>query len=481
MCARRPEIFPGHMFVRPVRLLTTSLIVAVDYKWSSFQNRHSQFLTEDGEPQYVSTVHYRGAKRIYNMCKDNGGVYIKAAQFVAARKVLPWQYTQQLALLQDQAPAQPFSQVRRTLDDAFRREGGVDKVFSHIDANPVASASLAQVHLAILPDGKQAAIKVQRAGLRRNLRADLALIDVAAGATELLFPALKIRWLAKEFRDGIWEEVDFRKEGHSLEIAREMFKAEPQIRVPAVHWSHTTSRVLTMEAVSGIRVDDREGLEAAKLNPREVGDLVADAFAQMLFKFGHVHTDLHPGNLLVEVLPRELARCHRSHKTLAGALDTLRGGHHPLPRLIVLDHGSYARMSDSLRRDYNALWSALLLRGGPRDEMEACCRRMGSGDACRYPVVLFQGDSAAQWLALSSMAEVEREALESRVKQLKAEDRLNSEYLRLMAALPREWVGLTKAHSLVCSLHNDLWRDRTRAGRHRMHIFKRYAATVVPP
>jgi len=467
--------------LRPLRLLATGLALGLDYKLMPLLYRARRARSQGRSwEQQLEEVHSRCANRVYELCKANKGVYIKAAQFASARQILPRAYTDQLAVLQDQAPAQSFDKVRRVISQEFRCSW--DKVFSSIEPAPVAAASLAQVHLGRLRDGREVAIKVQRAGLRGVMEADMRLLVLATAAAEFVFPALRLKWLANTFRDSLMRELDFTSEAHNASLAATMLRNQSSIKIPKVHHEFTTPRVLTMEAVNGVRVDDVPGLLSLGVRPEQVGDLVVDAFSRLLFVHGHVHLDLHPGNMLVQCCTPGTSIKDESSPVPGTLRKSAVHQYFPWcrrarnqPILVLLDHGSYAQLSPKLHKEYCRLWSSLLDHKGT-PTLRDSCRMMGGGEYCEFHPMLFQGDSAAQHLSISTLSLQEKQSLEAKVKVLQETGMVASEYLKFMAALPHELMGLTKAHSLVNSVHNRLYNANvSAAARKRMHIFRQHA------
>jgi predicted unusual protein kinase regulating ubiquinone biosynthesis (AarF/ABC1/UbiB family) len=230
-----------------------------------------------------------------------GPTFIKIGQSLGTRAdLLPLAYIKELALLQDQVP--PFSN-----EEAFARiesELGrtVAEAYAEIDAEPVASASLGQVYRARMHTGEEVAVKVQRPHLRETVGRDVAVLG---RITRMLarFPSVSENadWegMLHEFRETIGEEMDYAREAANADRFRENFRAWHAVRVPRIHWTHTTPRVLTMEFIRGTKVTDLEGLKARRISPVKVNRLLVRAYLKQLLEDGFFHADPHPGNLLV--------------------------------------------------------------------------------------------------------------------------------------------------------------------------------------
>ena len=277
--------------------------------------------------------HRRGAARTLDAAEVLGGVLIKAGQFASTRPdLLPSAYTTTLSSLQDRVPPQPYATVR----EALARELGrpPEEVFSDFDREPVAAASIAQVHRACLGDGREVAVKVQYPGIADLIEADLDALDAIFRAVARLEPDVRLQPIADYLRWTLPLELDFRREARSIESLSDALSGREDVVVPGVVEELTTGRLLVMEYVEGVKVTDAEGLKAVGLDPREVAELLNDAYAEQLFTHGVLHADPHPGNLLVQ-------------RTQDG------------PCLVLLDHGLTLELEPSFVAALGRLVSAL--------------------------------------------------------------------------------------------------------------------------
>jgi ubiquinone biosynthesis protein len=277
--------------------------------------------------------HRRGATRSLDAAEALGGVLIKAGQFASARPdLLPPAYTAALSSLQDRVPPQPYATIREVLVGELGRPP--EEVFSGFDREPVAAASIAQVHRARLRDRRQVAVKVQYPGIAGLIDADLGALGAIFGAVARLEPGIRLQPIADYLRWTLPLELDFRREARSIRSLRETLSGRDDVLVPAVIEELTTGRLLVMEYVEGVKVTDVEGLRTVGLDPHAVAELLNDAYAEQLFTHGVLHADPHPGNLLVQ---------------RAG------GG----PRLVLLDHGLTLELDPSFVAALGRLVSAL--------------------------------------------------------------------------------------------------------------------------
>jgi ubiquinone biosynthesis protein len=257
--------------------------------------------------------HRRGASRALDAAEALGGVLIKAGQFASTRPdLLPPAYTATLSSLQDRVPPLPHATVRETLARELGRPP--EEVFTGFGREPVAAASIAQVHRARLRDGREVAVKLQYPGLAGLIEADLGALEAIFGAVARLEPGVRLQSIIDYLRWTLPLELDFRREARSIASLGGALSGRDDVLVPDMVEELTTGRLLVMQYVEGVKVTDAGGLRGAGLDPSEVAQLLNDAYAEQLFEHGVLHADPHPGNLLVQ---------------------RTQGG----PRLVLLDHG----------------------------------------------------------------------------------------------------------------------------------------------
>lgn len=180
------------------------------------------------------------------------------------------------------------------------------------------TASLAQVHKATLKDGSVVAVKVQHPYVQGNARVDLKTMEVLVKFVSWLFPEFRFQWLVDETKKNIPKELNFKEEGENAEKISRLFHYVDWLYVPKIRWDLTTSRVLTMDFVEGGQVNDLEYITKNKLDPFEVSNKLGQLYSHMIFIHGFVHSDPHPGNILLK--KSEKGDC----------------------QIILLDHGLYA-------------------------------------------------------------------------------------------------------------------------------------------
>jgi len=234
-----------------------------------------------------------------------GGVLIKLGQFFSTRvDVMPPEYIEELSKLQDTVPPVPFDEVREVIEADFGR--GLEEVFTSFEREPVAAASLAQVHLATLPDGERVAVKVQRPNIAELADIDLATFSyLMEGLNRFtrMGRQLDIPMVVSEFVRTIGDELDFVREGDNAERFKAYFQKYHLVYVPKIYWAYTTGRVLTLEAIEGIKISDYEAIEAAGIDRKRVAGEIIEAYLKQVLEDGFFHADPHPGNLFVSPGP----------------------------------------------------------------------------------------------------------------------------------------------------------------------------------
>jgi len=296
----------------------------------------------------------RIAQRFHVLALDLGGLMIKVGQFLSSRlDVLPPEITKELEGLQDEVPPVPFPAIRAVAE----AELGIPLhgAYAWFDETPVAAASLGQAHRARLAAADAAdtgldavVVKVQRPGIDGIVEVDLsALRRVAGWLTRVRVVADRVdtRALVEEFAQTSLEEIDYLHEAANAARFADDFAGDPRVGVPEVVWERSTRRVLTLEDVTAIKVNDHDGLRAAGIDPSEVARVFARVMFDQLFSHGFFHADPHPGNIFVTPLTR----------ADPGALTW---------RLTFVDFGMMGEVSDRLRGGLRQVLLAVAARDG---------------------------------------------------------------------------------------------------------------------
>ncbi len=255
----------------------------------------------------------RIARSFRELAVRMGGVLIKVGQFLSSRlDVLPREITAELSDLQDEVGAEAFEAIREVVEAEFGAP--LAERFEVFDPLPLASASIGQVHRARLRPGASDApptgsvvVKVQRPNIEEIVEADLAAIKVAGGWLRRFRSVRRhanVPALIEEFSRALYEEIDYLHEGENAVRFARNFAARPEVVVPAVLWTHTTRRVLTLQDVGAIKITDYAAIEAAGVDRASVADKLLDVYLKQVFEDGFFHADPHPGNLFVQPAAR---------------------------------------------------------------------------------------------------------------------------------------------------------------------------------
>lgn len=229
-----------------------------------------------------------------------GPTYVKIGQILATRgDLLPPEWIDELELLQSAAPTLPFEAIRAEVEAALGMPP--EQAFASFDPEPLAAASMAQVHRARLADGREVVLKIRRPGIRAAMEADLRLIgELAALIAKSSADARRFEpvALAHQLRQALLEELDFTNEGRNADLLRADMGANHRVVVPEIHWQWTSETLLVMDYIAGVKPVSDEALRAAGIDPEAIAELGADTVIAMVLVHGRFHADPHPGNLL---------------------------------------------------------------------------------------------------------------------------------------------------------------------------------------
>ncbi|ETN45688.1 uncharacterized protein HMPREF1541_09521 [Cyphellophora europaea CBS 101466] len=386
--------FLASALTRSCRTFALGLTVALDYK---INFREEPWFADD-----VAEVHARNAQKLANLLRHNGGLYLKIGQAIAMQSaILPPEFQKMFSTMFDDAPQNDWSSVRRVIKEEFGREP--EEVFGiSFDGDPTkgvmerkarASASVAQVHWARLPDGREVAIKIQKEEISKQVGADLFSFKVVARIYSWWFD-LPLYTLVPYITERLNLECDFQNEAANSKRMAELVRQEPRLRdrvyIPVVYDDLSSKRVMTAEWIEGVRLRDKDsitrpwgggwragspgshgtpldppstplpqlqrkaqsidaslkpdrtywkgqnGQGGLGLNLTEVMTTMVDLFSAQMFMWGWVHCDPHPGNIFIRRLPN---------------------GH---SELVLIDHGLYIEMSPSFRHQYSLFWKSMM-------------------------------------------------------------------------------------------------------------------------
>ena len=245
---------------------------------------------------------YTEAEHVRLALEDLGTTFVKLGQIVSTRSdLVPPELQRELAKLQDQVPAEPRAAIEEALDAELGHP--VEEIFASFDWSPLAAASIGQAHTATLRDGTAVVVKVRRPGVVERVDEDLHILaDMAAVVARRLGPAAAydVVGLVDEFARTLRAELDYVAEGRNAERFAQAFSGSPDVRIPRIFWETTTSRVLTLERMRGVKVSDDGALAAAGIDREALATRLARLYLKMVFDDGFFHADPHPGNYFIE-------------------------------------------------------------------------------------------------------------------------------------------------------------------------------------
>lgn len=245
---------------------------------------------------------YTRPEHLRMVLEDLGAAAVKLGQIVSTRAdLIPPDHARELAKLQDQVPPEPFEAIRAVIEGELGRP--LEDLFASFDPVPIAAASIGQAHTARRHDGTEVVVKVRRPGVVEQVEQDLEILQGLAAAASRRWERAKeldVVGLAEEFGRTLRAELDYVREARNAERFAGSFADDPAVHLPAVFWDTTSSRVLTLERIRGIKVDDVAALSAAGIDRPALAERAARVVLKMVFEDRFFHADPHPGNFFIE-------------------------------------------------------------------------------------------------------------------------------------------------------------------------------------
>ena len=240
-------------------------------------------------------------ERIKLAIEELGPTFIKLGQILSTRyDMIPDDISSELASLQDNVYRVDIEDIRRI----FRQETGrdTDEVFMHFEDEPLAAASIGQVHKAVLKTGEDVVVKIQRPEIREVIEQDIMILENMAEIIDNNFNDdgnMKVLDIIKEFSQSITKELDYVHEAHSAQKMKTNSMKKREILIPKIYWEVTTKRVITMQKITGIKVNDSKAIKEKGWDKETISELIAKLFMEQVFLYGLFHGDPHPGNILI--------------------------------------------------------------------------------------------------------------------------------------------------------------------------------------
>jgi predicted unusual protein kinase regulating ubiquinone biosynthesis (AarF/ABC1/UbiB family) len=284
--------------LRAYRTLRAGLVIVaavLRYTWLRWRKRLPWVKPT---PASWDRAHAKTGRAIYRLATGMGGAFVKLGQVLGARAdVLPAALIEPLRGLHDKVPPRPFAKLRGHVERELGKP--LSAVFAEVDEQPLAAASLAQVHAATLVGGDRVAIKIQYPEARKLFPVDFRSLRRAVRVVRWLNKKLDLRTLADELAEFVLLELDFAREAESTERVRAAFAGTPGVRIPRVYRELSTDRLLVLEFVAGTPATRIDELAARGLDLRRIAESIASIYCAMIFDHGFFQADPHPGNLLV--------------------------------------------------------------------------------------------------------------------------------------------------------------------------------------
>ncbi len=246
-------------------------------------------------------IHGLTPEKLRLILEDLGPTYIKMGQIMSMREdMLPHEYCEELQKLRANVPPMTFETIQEIVEEELNHP--LEEMFASVDENPLGSASVAQAHAAVLKNGENVVIKVQRKGLYKTMERDIALLKRASSLlniSEVIGLDMNINVLIDELWRALKEELDFGREAANLIRFRENQKDVDYVTSPAAYPDYSTRHILTMSRVTGVQIDDTEGIRAQGCDPHDLGLKLAQNYCKQVLTDHFYHGDPHPGNIQV--------------------------------------------------------------------------------------------------------------------------------------------------------------------------------------
>jgi ubiquinone biosynthesis protein len=327
---------------RFVRAYSTTFAVIASYLWLRTRARLFGRSWRDAN---LGVTHRNNARRVYATILQLQGLFIKVGQLLSIMaNFLPHEFRAELEALQDQVPPRPYTEIAERLESEL---GDRMTQFASLDREPIASASLGQVHIAQLVDGRRVCVKVQHRDIDRIVRLDLKTIRRIMQIIQFFVPVQGLDAYYHQIRELLTQELDFGLEADNIERIAKNFTGDPTVVFPRPIREVCTRRVLTTTFVEGVKISDVAKLDALGVDKKDVARRIVRLYCQMIFVDGVYHADPHPGNVLAQ----------------AG------GG------IVLLDFGAVAELSPQMREGIPEFLEGVLRRD--TDRLVKSMRKMG--------------------------------------------------------------------------------------------------------
>lgn len=417
------ESLPAPLFIprvflegtgRLLRCLTVAAAIFFDYQWSVLHRA-----SYDDQAAW-NKVHQRCARRLVRLAELNGGLYVKAGQiFSNMAHVLPPVYCKEMSILQDAVMARPFSEIlhvlRTDLGEGAASPAALEDLFEYIDPVPIAAASLAQVHRGrrrsvppvagtpgpshassstAPPYAKDVAIKVQYIDIAARFKGDMVAISSILSVVGWAYPGYNLYQVVKELESTLEGEFDFRLEAaNSMRAARDLQKGGfgEDVVCPTIHLDLLRPRILTMDFVEGVKINDAAGQRRLGLDPSQLVGNFIRAMGYQMFISGFFHADPHAGNVLVRPMPQGQKDAVDGAGTGGGWRSWWRSPslfcrRYRRGQVVLLDFGLCSELSCERREELADIWVACVSHDDARVRSLARHFSLVSGKELDYEI-----------------------------------------------------------------------------------------------
>lgn len=320
------------------RLIYTEYTLVTSFVDYYVHEKYYTYLYPEKKDQYMNSIHKRISEKLYKMVQFNGGLYVKLGQEVASmRGWLPDVYCDTFEPCFDNVPSVSFDEVNQLILQDFGKS--IQELFKEFDENPVASASLAQVHRAVTIDGVEVAVKIQYPKVGYFYESDLKTNETI----QRIISWIQGKEVHKEFKNAIESvknETNFKKELQNMQRAKKDLEPFSYVYVPFAVENLSSKRVLTMEYIHGIKGGDVGTMINENISIEQVATNLFSTIAEQIFRIGFVHADIHSGNFFVRKNPKDSSNA----------------------QIVLLDHGLYTEVSQDFRKDFRNFWIDLITK-----------------------------------------------------------------------------------------------------------------------
>ncbi len=274
----------------------TAFVVMVSYLWLYLK---SKIFGKKYYEKRILDLHLRSAERVRHTIMHLQGLFIKVGQLLSIlTNFLPEEFHGPLEALQNQIPARPYQEIEEQIKGELGE--APKQLFSYFNENPLASASIGQVHRATLKSGEQVVVKVQHSNIEKIARVDLNVMQRIVKLTAYFFDIKGIEHAYTQVKKMIEEELDFEQEASSMQAIAVNLKDEPALSIPQIFPAYSTKKILTSQYCEGVKISDTDQLKDWQIDQTDLANRLVHAYCKMVFEDGFYHADPHPGNIMVQ-------------------------------------------------------------------------------------------------------------------------------------------------------------------------------------